>query len=173
MTRRSLITQNSNLVTEPTVNRVMNSVANLASEVVPPSAEMRDLFGAGEAVRFADESRHPLTALEPNAADGERRRYRRDEATESIFRNGPDFDLDSWTFVIRLARQARLGWHCVRQCEQAIVLRCAACSNQPRPAVGQLRVERLPGQVRADHRHRDAAWRIMHGRRVAGEEPIA
>src|SRR5262245_2952716 len=127
-------------------------------QVTLPAAELSNLDRVVECGRLAHESLYPFPGLQLNRADGERRRHCCDETAELVFGHRPDLQRNPATVALDIAQEAWFPGRGVREHEQAVVPRGAARLHQARPALGELMVQRLTCQMRADDRNGNASW---------------
>jgi hypothetical protein len=88
--------------------------------------------------------------FEAKCSNRERLRNSVNKGSDCVGWYSPDLHLDAWTFEARNAYQPWFRGDSSIECVKFIVRMCSAGPNETSPAFGELPVERLSGEMRAD-----------------------
>ena len=120
-------------------------------EVVSPATECCDLYRAGQASGFANEADGCCAVVKLQGTEAEGLGNHREKAAEIAGWHGPDFNLDARADEAWFAHEPRLGRGGVRESVESIVRRSPASFKEAGTSFGQLLVERLAAEMRADN----------------------
>lgn len=152
---------------------------SLFGKVSAPAAVGGDVLGAFEGAGFTEKTFHGGAVFEFHGADAHGSRGLGDETAEGAGAEFPDFELDAGSAETGSATQTWLGRFSIRQGVKPVARSGAAGAAEDGAPGGELVVEWLSAEMRADDGEQDAAAGRGRGGFVdergaeSGEETVA